>query len=199
MVESSKENNKALTSLNNKPSEIMNDRGIIECYLLSPLSKITNPEKSSQFKLVKDSSSNRVIDLVIHNTIPVTLYDNLLRFRDTYKEFKLERDLLKMITNKNYNVDLASLSDKKLRHDFATEMRFDKKASGSKSTRDGTLMKLLNSAGLTISASGISNTIFFSSNPDELCKRLNLLIQEYEVELIRFWLMKKWLPYLINY
>ena len=29
-----------------------------------------------------------------------------------------------------------------------------------------------------ISASGISNTIFLSSNPDELCKRLKLLIQE---------------------
>ena len=29
-----------------------------------------------------------------------------------------------------------------------------------------------------ILASGISNTIFLSSNPDELCKRLKLLIQE---------------------
>ena len=40
----------------------MNDRGILATYLMSPSSKITNPGKTSQFKLVKDSSSNRVID-----------------------------------------------------------------------------------------------------------------------------------------
>ena len=57
-------------------------------------------------------------------------------------------------------------------------MHFDKKASSNKSTRDRTLIKLLKSPGLMISASGISNTIFLSSNPDELCKRLKLLIQE---------------------
>ena len=57
MIESSRENNKALTSLNNKLLEIMNDRGIIASYLLSPLFKITNPENISQFKL-EDSSSN---------------------------------------------------------------------------------------------------------------------------------------------
>ena len=72
MVESSKENNKALTTLNNKLSEIMNDRGIIASYLLSLLSIITNPEKFTQFKLVKDYSSNTVNDLLIHNTIAVS-------------------------------------------------------------------------------------------------------------------------------
>ena len=49
---------------------------------MSPLSKITNPENTSQFKLVKDSSSNRLNDLLIHNTIPITLHDNLLTFRE---------------------------------------------------------------------------------------------------------------------
>ena len=49
------------------------------------ISKITNPESASQFILVKDSSSNRVNDLLIHNTIPITFYDNLLIFRDTIK------------------------------------------------------------------------------------------------------------------
>ena len=67
----------------------MNDRGIIASYLMSPSSKITNPENTSQFKLVKDSNSNRVNDLLIHNTIPVTLYDNLLTFCDTGKIFEL--------------------------------------------------------------------------------------------------------------
>ena len=113
ITESSITNNKAIEKLNNKLLEIMNDRGILASYLLSPLSKITNPENTSQFKLVKVSSSNRVNDLLIHNTIPITLYNNILTFRDTGKEFELKRDLLKLRINNNFNVDLASLSDKK--------------------------------------------------------------------------------------
>ena len=134
--ETSIENNQAIENLNKKPLEIMNDRGIRASYLMSPLSITTNPENSSQFKLVKDSSSNRVNDLVIHNTLPITLYNNLFTFRDTSKEFELKGNLLKMITNKNYNVDLASLQDERLMYDFAKEMNFDLKAQGNKSTRD---------------------------------------------------------------
>ena len=178
ITESSKENNLALENLNNKLLEIMNDRGILATYLMSPLSKITNPENTSQFKLVKDPSSNRVNDLNINNSIPITLYNNLLTFRDTGKEFELKGDLLKMISNKNYNVDLASLADKKLMYDFAKEMHFDPKAVGNKSTRDRTLIKLLKSPGLMVSASGVSKTIFLSSDPNELCNRLKLLLQE---------------------
>ena len=65
-----------------------------------------------------------------------TLHGNILTFRDTIEEFELKGDLLKMITIKNYNVDLARLSDKKLKYDFAKEMTFDVKGSGRKSTRD---------------------------------------------------------------
>ena len=176
ITESSKENNPALENLNNKLLEIMNDRGILASYLMSPLSKITNPENSTQFKLVKDPNSNRVNDLLLKNKIPITLYNNMLAFRDTGKEFELKGDLLKMITNKNYNVDHASLSDKKLMYDFAKEMNFDSKAQGNKSTRDRTLIKLLKSPAIT--ASGVSNTIFLSSDADELCNRLKLLLQE---------------------
>ena len=79
----------------------MNDRGRIASYLMSTLSKITNLENSSQFKLIKGFSSNRVNDLLIHNTIPITLHDNLLTFRDTGKEFEIKGDLLELITNKN--------------------------------------------------------------------------------------------------
>ena len=84
----SKQNNKAQVNINNKLLEIMNDRGIIASNLMSPLTKITNPEKNTQFKLVTDSGSNRVNDLLVRNTIPITLFDNLLTFRDTGKEFK---------------------------------------------------------------------------------------------------------------
>ena len=176
ITESSKDNNLALENLNNKLLEIMNDRGILATYLISPLSKITNPENTTQFKLEKDPSSNRVNDLKIRNSIPITLHNNLLTFRDSGKVFELKGELLKMITNKNYNVDLASLSDKKLMFDFAKEMNFDKSRVGNKSTRDRTLITLLNSP--AIMASGVSNTIFLSSDPDELCDRLKLLLQE---------------------
>ena len=177
ITESSVKSNQAIENLNNKLLEIINDRGIIASYLMSPSSKITNPENTSQFKLAKDSSSNRVNDLLIHKTIPITLHDNLLKFRDTGKEFELKGDLLKMITNKNYNVDLASLSDKKLLYDFAKEMNFDFKAQGNKATRDRTFTKLLKSPGLIVSASGIS-TVFLSSDPIELCDRIKLLLQQ---------------------
>ena len=83
-----------------------------------------------------------------------------------------------MITNKNYNVDLASLADKKLMYDFAKKMHFDVKKIGNKSTRERTLIKLLKSPGLMVSASGVSKTFFLSSDPDELCERLKLLLQE---------------------
>ena len=143
---------------------------------MSPLSKITNPENTTQFKLVKDSTSSRVNDLKINNSIIITLHNILLTFRDTNKQFELKGDLLKKITNKNYNVDLASLSDKKLLYDFAKEMHFDERRVGNKSTQDKTLIKLLNLP--AIMASGVSKTIFLSSDPNELCDRLKLFLQE---------------------
>ena len=85
----------------------MNDRGIIASYLLSPLAKITNPENSTQFKLVKVSNSKRVNDLKINKSIPITLYNNMLTFRDSGKVFEIKGNLLEMITKKYYNVKLA--------------------------------------------------------------------------------------------
>ena len=128
ITETSKNNNKALENLNNKLLEIMNDRGIIVSYLMFSLSKITNPENTTQFNLVKDSriiEDKRVNDLLIKITIPITLHDDLLTFRDTGEKIELKGDLLKMITYKNYNVDLASLSDKKSMYEDAKEMHFD--------------------------------------------------------------------------
>ena len=176
ITETSIKNNLAIENINKNLLEIMNDRGILATYLMSLLSRITNPENSSQFKLVKDPSSNRVNDLKINKTIPITLYGNMLTFRDTNKQFELKGDLLEMITNNKFNVDLASLSDKKLLYDFAKEMHFDLNAPGNKSTRDRKLIKLLKSP--AIMASGVLKTIFLSSDPNELCDRLKLLLQE---------------------
>ena len=187
MMETSIENNKALTNINDKLLEIMNDGGIIPSYLLSPLSKVTTPEHTSQFKLVKDPNSNRVNDLLINKTIPVTLYEILLTFRDTDKNFKLEGDFSKLITNKNYNVDPAYSQDRKIWYEFAKEMYFAEKPLGNESTRDKSLIRLLKQPGILISVSGVSSahkeksfskTKFLWSNPHELCDRLKLLLQE---------------------
>ena len=178
ITETSIKNNLAIENINNNLLEIMNDRGILATYLMSPLSRITNLDNASQLRLVKDSSSNRVNDLKINKTIPITLYGNMLTFRDTNKQFELKGDLLEMITNSKFNVDLASLADKKLLYDFAKEMHFDSKASGNKSTRDRKLIKLLNSPGLIVSASGVSKKNSLSSDANELCDRLKLLLQE---------------------
>ena len=159
-----------MSNLNDKFSEKTNDRGKITSYLLSPSSKITNIEKPSQFKLVKDPNSNRVNDLLKHNTIPVDLYDQFLTFRDTDKKFELREDLLKMLTNKNYNVDLAKLSVEKM-FDFAKEKHLVERTPGDKSPRDRSLIRFFKSPAIT--ASGVS-TIFVPENLNELCDRLKI-------------------------
>ena len=157
ITESSIKNNQAIENLNNKLLEIMNDRGILASYLMSTLSERTNPENTSQVKLVKDHNSNKVNDLKIKNTIPIALHNNLLTLRVTGKVFKLKGDLLKTITNRNDNVNHASLSDKKLMYEFAKELNFDVTGQGRKSTRDRTLINLLKAP--AIMASGVI-TIF---------------------------------------
>ena len=47
-------------------------------------------------------------------------------------------------------------------------MNFNIKQKGHKSNQDKSIIRLLNSP--AIMASGISKTIFLSSDPDELCK-----------------------------
>ena len=95
--------------------------------MLSPLSKTTNPEHTIQLTLIKDLDSIKVNDLLINKTIPVILYNKVLTFRETDIKFELHRDLLKLMNNRNYNVDLRKLLDKKFMYDFGKEMHFDEK------------------------------------------------------------------------
>ena len=74
--------------------------------------------------------------MLIVNTIPITLYNKLFAFRDTGKKFELKGDLLKKMTNKNYNVDLAGLPERKFLFGFARKICFDEKTTGNKSTGD---------------------------------------------------------------
>ena len=65
-----------------------------------PLCKITNPEHTSQFKLVNNPNLNRINYFLINTTIPVLLYNKLLALRETDEEFDLHGDLVKMMTKK---------------------------------------------------------------------------------------------------
>ena len=65
---------------------------------------------------------------------------------------------------------------KKLIYEFAKEMNYDTKSTGRPSTRHNSIIKILESP--AIMASGLSRTIILSSDPNELCDRLKLLLQE---------------------
>ena len=178
LTESSVNNNKAIENLNEKILEVMKDQGIIAPYLALSLAEVLNSNNKSQFRLRKDPKSTKLNDLLIHGTIPVTIFSNMITFRDTNKTFRLDEkgDLLKVITNHKFNVDHSNHQDRKLIYEFAKEMKYDDKSTGRPSTRHESMIRLLNQP--AIMASGISKTIFLSSDADELCDRLKLLLQE---------------------
>ena len=115
-------------------------------------------------------------DFSIHGNIPVTLFSNMITFGDSNKTFRLEGDLLKLITNYNFNADHSSPQDKKIIYEFAKEMNYDTKSTGRPSTRHTSIKNILEL--LAIMASGRSRTIILSSNPNEICDKLKLLLQE---------------------
>ena len=55
-------------------------------------------------------------------------------------------------------------------------MNYDVKSTGRRSTRHNSMVRLLDQP--AIMASGFSKTIILSSDPNELCDRLKLLLQE---------------------
>ena len=86
MTKVSKEGYKSIADLNRKVSELVKVRAIGTCCLVSASNNLIKPENRCQFKLLKGPNSNRVNILLIKKTRPVTLYDNLLSFRDSKKE-----------------------------------------------------------------------------------------------------------------
>ena len=176
ITETSINNNKAIENLNEKILELMNDKGMITSYLASSLVNLFKPKNKSQFRLKKDLNSTKMNDFLINKGIPVTLVSNLLIFRDSNKSFKLEGDLLETITNYDFNVDHSNQQDRKLIYEFAKEMNFNIREKGNKSNRDKSIIRLLKSP--AVMAAGVSNTIFLSSDANELCDRFKLLLQE---------------------
>ena len=133
-------------------------------------------DNKSQFRLRKDNNSTKMNDFLIHGTIPVTIFSNMIVFRDSNKSFRLEGDHLKVITNYKFSVDHSSPQDKRLIYEFAKAINYDVKSTGRPSTRHNSMVRLLDQP--AIMASGFSKTIILSSDPNELCDRLKPLLQE---------------------
>ena len=121
--------------------ELLNDKGMIAPYLTTSLVEVCKKDKKSQFRLRKDPNSTKMNDFLIHGTIPVTIFSNMITFRDSNKTFRLEGDLLKVITNYIFNADHSSPQDKKLIYEFAKEMNYDTKSTGRPSTRHTSSIK----------------------------------------------------------
>ena len=175
LTENSINNNKAIENLNEKFLELMNDKGLIAPFLASSLVEVFKKDNKSQFRLRKDPDSTKMNIFLLHGKIPVTIFSNMITFPDSNKTFKLG-DLLKVITNHKFNVDHSNQQDRKIIYGFAKEMNYDVKSTGRPSVRHNSMIRLLDKP--AIMASGISKTIFLSSDPNELCDRLKLLLQE---------------------
>ena len=103
LTESSINNNKAIENLNEKELESMNDKRLVDSSLLE-----VNKHSKGQFRLIKDLNSTKTNDFLINENIPVTIFNDMLTFRDTYKIFELEGDLLEVMSNINFNVDRSN-------------------------------------------------------------------------------------------
>ena len=174
-TETSNKNNKALENLNEKVLELIKDKGMIAQYLASSSGNLFKPENESQFKLIEDHSSIRMKEFSINGGIPVTLYSNMLKFIHSNKSFILGGDLLEAITNFGFNVSHSNPKNRKIIYEFGKEMNFKIKQKRRKSPRERPRIKIIKSPAIT--ASGIS-TIFLSSDPNEKCDRLKLILGE---------------------
>ena len=174
-IKTSIKNNKAVSDLKENVWEKMNDKGMIAPYLSCSLVNLLKPENKSQLKLIKDHFSVKMNDFLINTSIPVTLYSNMLTFRDSDKSSKLDGYLLETITNYDFKIDHSNQQQRKLFSEFGKEIKFDNKQTGRKSDRDKSLIRLLKS--IAIMAFGISSTCL-PSNPNEICNRRKLLLQQ---------------------
>ena len=119
LTESSINDNKAIENLNEKVLQAMNDKRLIDSSLLEFLKY----DNKGQFRLIKDPNSTKTNDFLINKNVPVTRFNNMLTFRDTNKIFKLEGDLLKVMTNNKFNIDHSDEQNREIIREFAKEMK----------------------------------------------------------------------------
>ena len=110
LTESSINNNKAIENLNEKVLKSMNDKGLID----SSLIEVLKSDNKGQFRIIKDPNSTKPNDFLINEKVPVTIFNNMLTFRETNKIFKLEGDLYKVLTDYKFNVDHSNKQNRQI-------------------------------------------------------------------------------------
>ena len=150
----------------------MNDKGLID----SSRIEVLKSDNKGQFRLIKDLNSNKPNDFLVIEKVPVTIFINMLTFRDTNKVFKLEGDLYKVITDYKFNVDNSNKQNRQINYEFGKERKYKLKNKGRPSIRHNSMIRLPNQSPIT--ASRFTKTTILSSDPDELCNRLRLLLPE---------------------
>ena len=108
------------------------------------------------------------------NKEEVKLYEDKLLFRDTGVVFTLKGGIFSIILDHDFNE--TDSPDSKQIIIFLDEMHFDIHAK-SKSFRDKNLKKNFYNKRVLL-GSDLQKGIFLSVNPDEICNRLRLIIQE---------------------
>ena len=84
---------------------------MIAPYFTFSLVHLFKPEIKRQFRLIKDFNSTKMNGFLRNTSIPVTLYSNMLIFRDSNISFKLDGYVLKTMTNYDFNVDHSNPHD----------------------------------------------------------------------------------------
>ena len=110
----------------------------------------------------------------INTGIPITLYSNLLTFRDTNRSFKLDIDILISIKNYDFNVDHSNWQDRERLYEIGKEMKNKNKQKRRKIPIDESFIRRPKSPVIMVSG---DSTIFFPSDHKELCDRSKLLLQ----------------------
>ena len=117
---------------------------MIAPYLLSSLVIFLEPENKSQYKLIKDQKSCRIINFLINTSTQFTLNCKMLTIRGSNISFKLDGDLLETKTNYDFNVDHSKPHDRKSNFELEKEINRNIRQKGRKSPRDESVIRLLN-------------------------------------------------------
>ena len=96
---------------------------MIAPYLASPLVNLFKPENKNKFTRTEDLNSTKTNDFLMNTSVQITLYRDMLTFRDTNRSLKLDGNLLKPITNYGFNVDHSNWQDPKQLTEFGKEMK----------------------------------------------------------------------------
>ena len=155
-----------------KNLELRNKNGVIHLNLIRLFAKVCVPENKSPFRLHDDPGSDNWNDYIM-NGEKVAIYDDNLVFKNNGKIFTLRGDVLKTITE--YKVNKTDSPDAKLIIDTMDELHLDIHSRGRSLRYRNFIEKYFNKR--AIFASGLK-TIFFPVNPNQICDRQKLLLQE---------------------